>query len=88
MPGAARYAHFCRATHGPGARALRAGRPDRDRAPTSAKETCSTGAIAEFSSAYADQNERDYQAFAEAVASGRLIAHSSACSRLRGRVTE
>jgi uncharacterized protein (DUF2252 family) len=33
-------------------------------------------AIAAFSAAYADQNERDYQAFAEAVNSGRLIAHT------------
>ena len=29
-------------------------------------------AIAEFAVDYADQNERDYAAFAEAVASGRL----------------
>ena len=33
-------------------------------------------AIAEFSAAYADQNERDYQAFAAAVNSGRLIAQN------------
>ena len=31
-------------------------------------------AIAEFASAYADQNERDYDAFVAAVASGRLEA--------------
>jgi uncharacterized protein (DUF2252 family) len=31
-------------------------------------------AVAKFSSAYADQNERDYEAFAEAVDSGRLEA--------------
>jgi hypothetical protein len=30
--------------------------------------------VAEFATAYADQNERDYAAFAEAVASGRLTA--------------
>jgi uncharacterized protein (DUF2252 family) len=30
--------------------------------------------IADFSERYADQNERDYQAFAEAVSSGRLQA--------------
>jgi Uncharacterized protein conserved in bacteria (DUF2252) len=30
--------------------------------------------IADFSERYADQNERDYQAFAEAVRSGRLQA--------------
>jgi Uncharacterized protein conserved in bacteria (DUF2252) len=33
-------------------------------------------AVAEFSAAYADQNERDYQAFTEAVNSGRLIAQT------------
>jgi hypothetical protein len=33
-------------------------------------------AIADFSVAYADQNERDYAAFAEAVKSGRLIAQT------------
>jgi hypothetical protein len=31
-------------------------------------------AIADFSDAYADQNERDYQAFTDAVASGRITA--------------
>ena len=31
-------------------------------------------AIADFAVAYADQNERDFQAFTEAIASGRLIA--------------
>lgn len=39
-------------------------------------------AIAEFSTAYADQNERDYAAFTEAVNSGRLIAQP-ACRPLR-----
>ena len=34
-------------------------------------------AIAEFAADYADQNERDYAAFAEAVASGRLEAAES-----------
>jgi uncharacterized protein (DUF2252 family) len=33
-------------------------------------------AIADFAAAYADQNERDYAAFAEAVRSGRLEARS------------
>jgi uncharacterized protein (DUF2252 family) len=33
-------------------------------------------AIAEFSAAYADQNERDFEAFAGAVRSGRLAAES------------
>ena len=31
-------------------------------------------AIAEFSRRYADQNERDYEAFTAAVSSGRLVA--------------
>jgi len=33
-------------------------------------------AMAQFSAAYADQNERDYRAFTEAVNSGRLIAQT------------
>jgi uncharacterized protein (DUF2252 family) len=33
-------------------------------------------AIAQFAVAYADQNERDYSAFAAAVASGRLVAQT------------
>jgi uncharacterized protein (DUF2252 family) len=33
-------------------------------------------AIADFAVAYADQNERDYEAFAAAVASGRLLAQT------------
>jgi sugar/nucleoside kinase (ribokinase family) len=31
--------------------------------------------ITDFAERYADQNERDYQAFAEAIRSGRLEAH-------------
>ena len=33
-------------------------------------------AILEFSQAYADQNERDYQALREAVDSGRVVAQT------------
>ena len=33
-------------------------------------------AIADFSAAYADQNERDYETFVKAVESGRLTAHA------------
>jgi Uncharacterized protein conserved in bacteria (DUF2252) len=33
-------------------------------------------AIADFCAAYADQNERDYEAFAAAVKSGRLTART------------
>ena len=35
-------------------------------------------AIADFSAAYADQNERDYDAFTAAVASGRLASPAPA----------
>jgi uncharacterized protein (DUF2252 family) len=35
-------------------------------------------ALAEFAEAYADQNERDYQALADAVASGRVTAQNRA----------
>ena len=31
-------------------------------------------AIAEFAAAYADQNERDFEAFTGAISSGRLVA--------------
>jgi hypothetical protein len=33
-------------------------------------------AVAEFAEAYADQNERDYQALADAVSSGRIKAQT------------
>ena len=33
-------------------------------------------ALASFAEAYADQNERDYAAFGDAVASGRLAAET------------
>ena len=33
-------------------------------------------AIADFSATYADQNERDYATFAQAVKSGRISAHT------------
>ena len=34
----------------------------------------STESITDFSERYADQNEKDYQAFAEAISTGRLEA--------------
>ena len=34
-------------------------------------------AIAQFAESYADQNERDFAAFAAAVASGRLVARTN-----------
>ena len=33
-------------------------------------------AIGEFASAYADQNERDYQALVDAIRSGRIVAET------------
>ena len=35
-----------------------------------------TFAIVEFSSAYAEQNERDYKALAKAVKSGKIVAET------------
>ena len=73
MPGAAQYARFC------GATLARAHARWGDRIAI-ASYLGPGGkfdrAIAEFSAAYADQNERDYQAFAAAVNSGRLIAQT------------
>ena len=57
---------------GPGARPLRA---TRSRSPrTSARSDRFDQSITDFSERYADQNEQDYQAFADAVRSGRLEA--------------
>ena len=42
--------------------------------PTWARTTSSTGRSADFAKRYAEQNEQDYQAFAEAIRSGRLEA--------------
>ena len=38
------------------------------------RTTSSTGRSVDFAKRYADQNELDYQAFAEAIRSGRLEA--------------
>ena len=47
----------------------------RSRSPrTWASATRSTRSIADFSERYADQNERDYQAFVDAIRTGRLEA--------------
>ena len=54
-------------------RARPIGRPDRDRR-LSRQERRFDESITDFSERYADQNEQDYQAFAEAVRSGRLEA--------------
>jgi hypothetical protein len=39
-------------------------------------QAASDRAVADFSSAYADQNERDFEAFSAAVGSGRLTAQT------------
>ena len=73
MSGAAQYARFCGATL---ARA-HARRGDRIAiASYLGQGDTFDRAIAGFSAAYADQNERDYQAFTAAVNSGRLIAQT------------
>ena len=43
--------------------------------PTSAAATASTDAIAEFSEAYADQNERDYDALVQAEKDNRITVN-------------
>jgi uncharacterized protein (DUF2252 family) len=73
MPGAAQYARFC------GATLARAHARWGDRIAIASylgQGDLFDRAIAEFSAAYADQNEHDYQAFTEAVNSGRLIAET------------
>jgi uncharacterized protein (DUF2252 family) len=73
MPGAAQYARFC------GATLARAHARWGDRIAIASylgQGDMFDRAIAGFCAAYADQNERDYEAFAKAVSSGRLIAQT------------
>jgi uncharacterized protein (DUF2252 family) len=73
VPGATIYARLC------GATLARAHARWGDRIAIASylgKGNAFDRAIADFSVAYADQNERDYEAFAAAVKSGRLIAES------------
>lgn len=73
MPGAKVYARFCAAT------LARAHARWGDRIAIASylgQGDTFDRAIAGFSAAYADQNERDYEAFAGAVSSGRLIAQT------------
>jgi uncharacterized protein (DUF2252 family) len=73
MPGAAQYARFC------GATLARAHARWGDRIAIASylgQGDMFDRAIAQFSAAYADQNERDYQAFTTAVNSGRLTAQT------------
>ncbi len=73
MPGATLYARICGATLG------RAHARWGDRIAIASylgKGDAFDQSIARFAAAYADQNERDYEAFAAAVGSGRLTAQT------------
>jgi len=73
VPGATLYARICAAT------LARAHARWGDRIAIASylgKGEAFDRAIADFSAAYADQNERDYAAFAVAVKSGRLVAQT------------
>jgi uncharacterized protein (DUF2252 family) len=73
VPGAALYARLC------GATLARAHARWGDRVAIASYLGKGDGfdrAIADFSTAYADQNEKDYEAFAAAVKSGRLTAQT------------
>ena len=74
VPGAALYARIC------GATLARAHARWGDRIAMASylgKGDAFDRAIADFSAAYADQNERDYAAFTAAVQSGRLTAQAN-----------
>jgi len=73
VPGATVYARIC------GATLARAHARCGDRiaiASSLGQSDAFDRAIADFSAAYADQNERDYEAFTAAVSSGRLTART------------
>ena len=73
VPGATLYSRICAAT------LARAHARWGDRIAIASylgKSDAFDRAIADFSAAYADQNERDYEAFAAAVKSGRLAART------------
>src|SRR5581483_125380 len=73
VPGAALYARIC------GATLARAHARWGDRIAIASylgRGDAFDRAIAAFSAAYADQNEKDYEAFATAVKSGRLTAQT------------
>ena len=73
VPGATLYARLC------GATLARAHARWGDRIAIAAylgKGDAFDRAIADFAAAYADQNERDYEAFVKAVKSGRLAAQT------------
>ena len=71
VPGATLYSRIC------GATLARAHARWGDRIAIAAylgEGTAFDRAIANFSAAYADQNERDYETFTKAISSGRLVA--------------
>ena len=73
VPGATLYARLC------GATLARAHARRGDRIAIAAylgRGDAFDRAIADFSAVYAEQNERDYEAFVGAVKSGRLVAES------------
>ena len=73
VPGATLYSRIC------GATLARAHARWGDRIAIASylgKGDAFDAAIAEFSIAYADQNERDYAAFMSAISSGRLLAQT------------
>jgi uncharacterized protein (DUF2252 family) len=73
VPGATAYARLC------GATLARAHARWGDRIAIASylgKGSAFDQAIADFSAAYADQNDRDFEAFAEAVKSGRVTAET------------
>jgi nitroreductase len=73
VPGATLYARICAAT------LARAHARWGDRVAIAAylgKGPAFDRAVADFAAAYADQNERDYEAFAEAARSGRLAVET------------
>ena len=73
MPGATLYAELC------GATLARAHARWGDRIAIAAYLGTGDGfdrGLATFAAVYADQNERDYEAFAAAVKSGRLAAET------------
>ena len=75
MPGATLYARLC------GATLARAHARLGDRVAIAAylgRGDSFDRALADFSVAYADQNERDYEAFTRAVKRGRLAAERGA----------
>ena len=82
VPGATLYSRIC------GATLARAHARWGDRIAIASylgKGDAFDAAIAKFSIAYADQNERDYAAFMSAISSGRLVAQTGVLELHRGQ---